>query len=1069
MLSNKLDWVIELKEAFMRMLRCALVGFVSLFATILILAPLADSAIIRVKTNGNDTSSGASWVLAKRTVQAAIDAASVGDEIWVAAGTYAEHIKNKTTGSPGSEVAVDVALYGGFAGVETNRSERNYNSYFTILDGTNSGVVLTITAGAGLETLVDGFYITRGTAGISCSMSSPTITNNFVYSNSGSGIYIGNYKFTSSTDYVFPVISHNTILYNTSSYGGGIHIYGARGLVSMPSSAPQITNNTIGWNTAGSTGGGIGSYGHSSPFIANNTIFANSAASGNDFTGGGGGIFATALSEGNEHVDFAVSAPVIVNNVITANAGGQLTNGIHTGGGIHVKETDIGVPFIANNSIAGNHGAGIWFSTSFGNYAPVIQNNLVAFNTWGIEQLGNTFPPTIRNNCVYGNALQGRNTNYQGIADQTGLNGNISADPKLENYRFGQIHLQPDSPCIDAGSNDNIEAGWQDIDGQARIQGGAVDIGADESIGTSWNFSVPIIHVRPDGSDAANGLTWGTAKKTVNAGISSAMATSGEVWVAAGTYSEHIVVPAFVYLYGGFLGSESTRDARDVVNNITILDGGGVRGVVNSRNAGYLVSAVDGFTIQNGGVYTAGNYQQMYGPGGLGGGININVASPYIANNTIRRNSLAWDNTPGAQSLGGGIYAWVSYAEISGNTISENEVLNSGAGLGGGIYCSHSLPVIRDNRIIQNRAKNGAAIYCDSSSPSIKNNTIENNSFYNIGMPPYSGAASGAIYLWLGDSFLIEGNLIRGNLAEASGGQGAGILVSSNLSGRIQNNLIVNNTANGSGGGIYAIVPVAATESLYIVNNTIVGNTGQYYAEGGGGLALNILAPITTPPEPIPNRVILANNIIAFNSSGIYQPPQGVVPPTMVKNDVYPSSYINLSPGATDIHVDPLFVNQAGGDFHLLGTSPCIDAGDNASIPAGLTKDYDGKPRIWDGNRDGIAVVDMGAYELSIAVKNDFNGDSKPDILWRNTVTGANAIWYMDGVNLVGIADLPALPSTSYALVGVGDFNGDSKPDILWRNTVTGANAIWYMDGVNLVGIADLPALPNTAYSIVGR
>ena len=99
----------------------------------------------------------------------------------------------------------------------------------------------------------------------------------------------------------------------------------------------------------------------------------------------------------------------------------------------------------------------------------------------------------------------------------------------------------------------------------------------------------------------------------------------------------------------------------------------------------------------------------------------------------------------------------------------------------------------------------------------------------------------------------------------------------------------------------------------------------------------------------------------------------------------------------------------------------------------------------------------------------DFNGDTKPDILWRNTATGANAVWYMDGVNLIGIADLPALPSLSYALVGVGDFNGDSKPDILWRNTGTGANAVWYMDGVNLVGIADLPALPNPDYAIVGR
>jgi hypothetical protein len=51
---------------------------------------------------------------------------------------------------------------------------------------------------------------------------------------------------------------------------------------------------------------------------------------------------------------------------------------------------------------------------------------------------------------------------------------------------------------------------------------------------------------------------------------------------------------------------------------------------------------------------------------------------------------------------------------------------------------------------------------------------------------------------------------------------------------------------------------------------------------------------------------------------------------------------------------------------------------------------------------------------------------------------------------------------------GIADFDGDGKPDILWRNTSTGANAVWYMDGVTLIDIADLPALPNTDYALVG-
>ena len=87
--------------------------------------------------------------------------------------------------------------------------------------------------------------------------------------------------------------------------------------------------------------------------------------------------------------------------------------------------------------------------------------------------------------------------------------------------------------------------------------------------------------------------------------------------------------------------------------------------------------------------------------------------------------------------------------------------------------------------------------------------------------------------------------------------------------------------------------------------------------------------------------------------------------PTVNYSDVQ-GGYI----GAGNINADPCFVDAAGGDLRLSSSiSPCVDAGDNnaPNLPA---TDLAGNQRIFDGDGDGSAIVDMGAYELQSKVHN---------------------------------------------------------------------------------------------------
>jgi phage gp45-like len=135
--------------------------------------------------------------------------------------------------------------------------------------------------------------------------------------------------------------------------------------------------------------------------------------------------------------------------------------------------------------------------------------------------------------------------------------------------------------------------------------------------------------------------------------------------------------------------------------------------------------------------------------------------------------------------------------------------------------------------------------------------------------------------------------------------------------------------------------------------------------------------------------------------------------------------------------------------------------------------DY-GSVALWQ--MDGATVTTAGLTSISdvdaswtTAGTGDFNGDGKSDVLWRNP-NGAVAVWTMNGaiVTSSSSTSIPALDN-SWTVAGLGDYNGDSKSDILWRNT-NGAVAIWAMNGPT-VSSSSLTSTPtvDSSWQVAGN
>lgn len=216
-----------------------------------------------------------------------------------------------------------------------------------------------------------------------------------------------------------PQVLHNYITENEADYGGGIDLGGSSAI---------IKQNIISNNTAHIAGAAICAIGYSisneSPLITNNVIYANTAPDYNpDEWVSGGIIFIT--QSGIDPVDTPTYYPIIANNTITLNVEWYVGRG----------------PAVVINNPFPN-----WVDAK-------LVNNIIVNNSKGIcyyssnQPSGEPSPESIAYNDVYNNT----GGNYVGLSDRTGIQGNISVEPKFRNGLYLRDHI---SPCIDAGIPD---------------------------------------------------------------------------------------------------------------------------------------------------------------------------------------------------------------------------------------------------------------------------------------------------------------------------------------------------------------------------------------------------------------------------------------------------------------------------------------------------------------------------------------------------------------------------------------------------------------------------------------
>lgn len=457
-------------------------------------------------------------------------------------------------------------------------------------------------------------------------------------------------------------------------------------------------------------------------------------------------------------------------------------------------------------------------------------------------------------------------------------------------------------------------------------------------------FAVTDISDAPDTNRGDGVCASATGVCTLRAAIEEANALPGRhtVTVPAGTY---ILTGGELQISGDFVLDGAGRD-------VTIIDGNGTGRVLATGGSDVQISGVkiqNGFAVSGAGVENLGqlalnNVQVVNNRStDFGGGIR-NTDSGILTLNA----SVGLGNTAGIR--GGGGIRNTGQLTLNDSLVKGNQTPRGG----GGINNARGLATLNSSLITENTAgRNGGGIAINAGGvvKATRTAIIANS----------AGIDAGGI---LNQSTLeLNESLVARNTAVGLGG---GIRNRSSVDNLVPASLqLVNSTvAKNSallGGAIYTSRDADApfNNSVFLTNGTIHENSAESVVNGqGDSVSLkNTIIASTTGPACSGLITSLGGNLATDTTCGLTAP-----------GDL---------PGRNPL-LGPLQNNGGLTDTHaLLAGSPAIDAGSATGCPA---TDQRGDPRPIDGDGDGVATCDIGAYEAPLA-DPDIDGDGI-----RNTV-----------------------------------------------------------------------------------